>query len=173
MQLRLCSRRSAAVGLECLNQAHHLATLGTAMGLVWRVRTGLWLGRWSGFSLAWGLNGDLTFKEQPDPMKQVAITMAEEAVIAHLDEAFGQHVLQEATDELLGGDSTVSSFPCVGVLVAKGDLVICQFHDAIVADAYSKDVRGQIFQGCHPIADRLTMNHPRLPCLPPLCGSPP
>lgn len=32
-------------------------------------------------------------KELSDPMKQVMLTMAEEAVIPDLDEAFGQHVL--------------------------------------------------------------------------------
>ena len=82
-------------------------------------------------------------KELSDPVKQVALTMAEEAVIPDLDQAFGGHVLhaERATDELLGGDSAMPVFPGIGVFVSKGDLIIGQFQDAVVADGHPQDMR--------------------------------
>jgi hypothetical protein len=70
------------LGLWRFNQAHHPTALGAAVSLVWRVRIGLWLGRWSGFRLVWALSGDLTFKELPDLVEQVTMHGAEEAVIS-------------------------------------------------------------------------------------------
>ncbi len=108
-------------------------------------------------------------KELSDLVEQMAMRGAEEAAISDIDKAFGQHVLprggallQEATDELLGGDSAVPVFPGVGVFVAKGDLIIGQFQDAVVADGHPPDVGGQILQGSHPAADRLAVHHPLL-----------
>jgi hypothetical protein len=54
-------------------------------------------------ALSCGANGDLMLKELPDLVEQMAMRGAEEAEIADLDKAFGQHVLQEAADELLEG----------------------------------------------------------------------
>jgi hypothetical protein len=33
-------------------------------------------------------------------------------------------------------------FPGIGVFVAKGDLIIGQFHNAVVADGHPQDIRG-------------------------------
>ena len=77
------------MGLEHFKQAHHPATLGATMSLVWWGR----IGRWRGLSLVWGVRGGLSFKKLPDPVEQAAMSGAEEAVIPDLDKAFGQHVL--------------------------------------------------------------------------------
>jgi len=154
------SRRSVALGIERFNQAHHPTTLRATVSLVWWGRIGLWLGCWPGLSLVCGVRGSLSFKKLPDPVEQAAMRGAEEAVISDLDKPFGQHMLQEATDELLGGDGTVPGFASVGVFVAKGDLTIGEFHNAVVADSHPQDIRRQVLQGSHPAADRLTMNHP-------------
>jgi hypothetical protein len=44
---------------------------------------------------------------------------AEEAVIANLDKALGQHVLQKTTDQLLGGNSAILVITGVGIFVAR------------------------------------------------------
>ncbi len=47
-------------------------------------------------------------------------TRAEKAIVAHFDEAFGQDVLQEATDELLSGKGAGFELTGVGGAVAEG-----------------------------------------------------
>jgi len=79
------------LGLERLNQAHYPTTLGAAMSLVWHGGIGLWLDHWPG--LVRGASGDLMLKKLPDLVEQMAMRGAKEAVISHLDKAFGQHVL--------------------------------------------------------------------------------
>ena len=61
----------------------------------------------------------------------MAIAVAEETVIPDLNKAFGQDVLEEATDELLSSDGAVPGFSRLGVFVAKGPLVILECQDAI------------------------------------------
>jgi hypothetical protein len=92
----------------------------------------------------------------------VAIPGAEEAVISNLDETFGQYMLQETADELLGGEGANPGLTCAGLRVAKGDLPMGQLEDTLVADSHSEDVRCQILQGSQAIADRLTVNDPIL-----------
>jgi len=68
-------------------------------------------------------------------------------------------LLQEATDELFGGDSAILVSPGFGVFVAKGDVIVFHFQDTIVTDGHPPDVGSQILQGSYSAADRLTMNH--------------
>ena len=141
-----------AFGLERLDQAHGLAALRAAQSLV--------LGRWIGQRWVCLFSGARGREKLPDFVEQLAIAVAEEAIIPDLDKASGQDVLQETTDELFGTDGAVPGFSSVRVFVAKGDLIVFHFQDAIVADGHAKDIGGQILQSGYPTADGLTMNHP-------------
>jgi len=95
-----------------------------------------------------------------DFVEQMAITVAEEAVIPDLDKPSGQDMLQETADELLSSDGTVPGFSSLRVFVAEGHAIIFHIQDAIVANRHPKDVRCQIFQSSYSAADGLAMNHP-------------
>jgi hypothetical protein len=115
-----------AFGLERFNQAHGLAAPGAAQRLVLGCEMDLLRGC---------LFSSVGVPEQlPDLVKQIAITVAEEAVTSDLDKALGQDVLQETTDEFLGSDDVVPGFSGVRVFVAKGHAIISHIQDAIVAD---------------------------------------
>jgi hypothetical protein len=58
----------------------------------------------------------------------------EKAIVADFDKAPGQDALEEAADELLGGQGTGFELAGVGGAVAEGRLAIGQFQDAVVAD---------------------------------------
>jgi hypothetical protein len=75
-------------------------------------------------------------------------------------------VLEETTDEFLGTDDAVPDFSSIRVLVAKGDVIVFYFQDAIVtasatvAHGHAKDIGSQILQCSYPTADGLKVNHP-------------
>ena len=71
-------------------------------------------------------------------------------------------MLQETTDELLSGEGANPGLTCAGVGVTEGDRTMCQLKDTPVTDGHPEDVRCQIFQGSHPIANGLTVNDPVL-----------
>ena len=85
-----------------------------------------------------------------------------EAKVTHLDEAFRQHMLQEAVDEFFGGECAQLELAGVRGTVAKGHLVVFQLDQAAVADGYPENIGGQVFQGCAPIAHRFAVHHPIL-----------
>ena len=133
-----------AFGLERFGQAHHFAALGAAQSPILRC----WMGQ-----LRVSLFSSARAREQlPDFLEQLAIAVAEEAVIPDLDKALGQNMLQETPDELFGGDGTVPSCPGLRVLVAKGDLIVFHSQDAIVTDGHPKDIGSQILQGSYSAA---------------------
>jgi hypothetical protein len=115
-----------AFGLERLDQAHGLAALGAAQRLVLRC--------WIDQLRVCLFSGARAREKLPDCLEQLAITVAEEAVISDLDKASGQDVLQETTDEFLGSDAAVPGFSGVRVFVAKDHAIISHIQDAIVAD---------------------------------------
>jgi hypothetical protein len=92
----------------------------------------------------------------------MAVARAQEAVIAHVDESVRQHVLEEPTNELFGCHRTAADLVRGRCLVLKGDLVIFQLQDAIVADGHAQDVRCQIFAGFLACADGLAVHDPSL-----------
>ena len=85
----------------------------------------------------------------------------EKAIIAHLDKALGQDVLQETVDEFLGGQRAELGLAGVG-FVAEGDLVVLDLDDAAIAEGDAKDVGGEILERGAAIADRLAMHDPLL-----------
>jgi hypothetical protein len=80
-------------------------------------------------------------EEFSSPGEHMTVGGAEQAVIAHLDESGGQHVLQKPTNKLFSRQRT--GFDLIGgrFLVLKGDVALLQRKDAVVADGHPKDVR--------------------------------
>ena len=71
---------------------------------------------------------------------------APESVGADLDEAFGQHVLQEAVDEVVGREGEVTEGLSTIIAIAKGDLPLVQSFQAAVNQCHAEDVSGQIIE---------------------------
>jgi hypothetical protein len=53
-----------------------------------------------------------------------AVPGTQETIVANLDEALGQDVLQEAMDELLHRQGTEFGLAGAGCVITKGDLVV-------------------------------------------------
>jgi hypothetical protein len=71
-------------------------------------------------------------------------------------------MLQETANELHGGEGANPGLAGAGFSVTEGDLPMGQFKDTLLTDSHSEDVRSQILQGSHAIANRLTVNDPLL-----------
>ncbi len=102
------------------------------------------------------------FEKQAECSQEQALGGAEEAEIADLDETPGQDVLEEAVDELIGGEGTEFDLAGSGRAVTKGDLVVFELDQTAVADGDSKDVRSQILEGSAAVANRYAVDHPLL-----------
>ena len=72
---------------------------------------------------------------------------AEQTVVTNLDESIGEHVLEEATDELFGGDGATLELVSGRLFVRESDRALLQRTEAVVADSDAKDVRGEILEG--------------------------
>ena len=88
---------------------------------------------------------------------------AKEAIIADFLKAFGQDVLQEAADELLGWQGAVFPAPATRLPIAEGDVSFGQLENTIVAKGHPEDVGREILQSGFTRAHRLTMHHPLRP----------
>ena len=85
---------------------------------------------------------------------------AEQAVVTDFDEAWWEDVLEEATDELLSGESAVAELVSGGLLVSESDLAMMEVAEAVVTEGHAKDVRGEILESLGARADRFAMDHP-------------
>src|SRR5712692_7291927 len=85
---------------------------------------------------------------------------AKQAVVTDLDEPIREQVLEEATDELLGGDGAVLELISGRLFERESDLAIFQLAQAVVADSDAKDVRGEILESLLATADGFGMDHP-------------
>src|SRR5215203_5466587 len=85
---------------------------------------------------------------------------AEQAVVTNLHEAVGEHVLEEATDELFSRDGATLELVRGRLFVSESDLATVQLVQAIVTDSNAKDVRGEIFEGLLTRAHRFGMHDP-------------
>ena len=97
-----------------------------------------------------------------EQLETVALTRAEKAVVADLDQPFGQDVLQEAADKLLSGEGASAKLPGVIGFVAKGDPIVINFDNPVVAKGHPEEIASQVVEGGQGIADRLSVDHPRL-----------
>jgi len=75
----------------------------------------------------------------------------EKAEVAHLDKAFGQHMLQETVDERFGRERAQLDLTCVRHPVVKDHLVVLQLDQAAVADRYSDNIGRQEFKAVQPL----------------------
>src|SRR5215217_2174402 len=87
---------------------------------------------------------------------------AEQAVVTHLDEPVGEHMLEEATDELFRRDGATLELVSGRLFVSESDMAIMQLAQAVVTDSDAKDVRGEIFEGLLTRAHRFGMHDPVL-----------
>jgi len=79
-----------------------------------------------------------------DACKESALAGTEQPVIAYLDQALGQDVLEEAPDELVRGERTIPGLAGRADRVAERDLVIRHADNPIVAQRDPKDIGGEI-----------------------------
>ena len=72
---------------------------------------------------------------------------AEKAVVADFDQSFGQDVLQEAAHELLSGKGAGPRLASVVGFVAKGDPILVDLEDTVVAEGDPEQIASQIVEG--------------------------
>jgi hypothetical protein len=104
----------------------------------------------------------IRFEQQSQAGQEQALRGTEEAEITHLDEASGQNVLEEAVNELIGREGAELVLAGSGRAVAKGDLVVFELDQTVVADGDPEDVRSEILEGSPAIADWFAVDHPVL-----------
>ncbi len=91
----------------------------------------------------------------------------EQTVGPHLLEAAGQHVLEEAAEERLGGERRGLSRLGRGVPVPEGEVAVLEREEVAVAEGHAKKIRGQVLPGGLAAAHRDEVHDPVLvPALP-------
>ncbi len=91
----------------------------------------------------------------------MALRGTEQAVVTDLDESMRKDVLEEATNELLGGDGATLKLVSGGVFVSESDLAIMQLAEAVVTEGDAKDVGSEILEGRLAGAGRWPRFNPR------------
>jgi hypothetical protein len=77
-------------------------------------------------------------------------------------EASGEYVLKEAAHELRGRQCHDVPASLPGVLIAKGDGVVCDEEDAVVGDGDPVDVAGEVHEDFFgPVDGGLAVDDPR------------
>jgi hypothetical protein len=84
----------------------------------------------------------------------------EEAVVAHLHEAPGQHVLEEAAHELHNRQGHGAHSVAVRLLIPEADIVRIDGLDAVLPDRHLEHVRGEVLQRPIAVARGLTVDVP-------------
>jgi len=90
----------------------------------------------------------------------VTLSGTEQTIVAHFDEALGQHVLEEAADEGGGGQGASSKLLGRRFLVLKSDLTVGELEEALVAEGDAEDVRGEVLESGGAGAHCLAVNQP-------------
>ena len=89
---------------------------------------------------------------------------AVETVVAHLGQAAGQDVFEEAADELLGGQRHGAHLVAVVVAIAEADLtVVVETVETAVADGDAEDIAGEVVEDLRSAAGVLAMDDLDLP----------
>ena len=86
---------------------------------------------------------------------------AEPAEVANAPEAFGEHMLEKAAQELLGGKLELMPLLVSAVSVFEGDAAISGVEDALGTHGCVINICGQIFDCGLPGAGRLDIDDPR------------
>ena len=101
-------------------------------------------------------------EEQAQGSQALVVGVGEEAEVAYLHEAFGEDVLEETVDELIGGEGAKFEQAGVGRVIAEGDLVVLELDEAAVGEGDAEDIGGQVLEGRASIANRLAVHDPVL-----------
>ena len=80
-------------------------------------------------------------------LKQLPIGGTEQTVVTDFDEAWGQDVLEEAANELFGGDGAVLNSIGGGLFIRESEVTVFELAETGVADRHAEDVRGEILEG--------------------------
>jgi hypothetical protein len=72
----------------------------------------------------------------------MTLSGAEQAIVTDLNEAWREHVLEEAADEFCGGDGAELELVSGRFFVRESDSAIMELAQAVVGDSDAKDVRG-------------------------------
>lgn len=125
-------RRTARTWVNALNDYHRLTAVraNDLLGIMWLI-----------FVLCVRLIrcGRCLAKQTFGLGQSFPIARCQQAVVAHLDKASGQYMLEKAMDEGLGRESA-GTLPFGGaVLIAEGDLAILCHENAFVAQGLMED----------------------------------
>ena len=100
-----------------------------------------------------------------EPRLEQAQGLAPRAVVqpevADFSEALGQHVLEEAADELVRRDARGAGLAGRPVAVSEDDLLSVVAQDRGVGERHAEDVAGEVGQRLLPRADGLGVDDPR------------
>ena len=92
----------------------------------------------------------------------MTISGAEQAIVTNLDESWWEDVLEEATNELFGGDGATLELVSGRLFVGESNLTVLQLFEAPVRDSDAKDVRGEVLEGLLAGAHGFGMDYPVL-----------
>ncbi len=84
------------------------------------------------------------FKESDGELERDSRRRVEEAEVADLHKALGEHVLEKTPDERERLEAHVLLDSALGVGVGEGDRVFAYAHDAFVGDGGAKDIGGEV-----------------------------
>jgi hypothetical protein len=82
--------------------------------------------------------------------------------MAYAHQASGQHVKQEAAQELMGGNGHDLLLAAVGIVSpAKGDAIVLKGHETMVGDGDAMGIAGQVVENLFRAAEGwLGVDHP-------------
>jgi hypothetical protein len=90
----------------------------------------------------------------------LCLTAVATARVAHLGQAVGQNMLEEACQKLGGGQTHPFDLLTAVVAVSKGDLALLHRLQARLADGDAKDAAAQVSQDLFSLAGVLGMDNP-------------
>jgi len=80
--------------------------------------------------------------------------------VPDLHEASGQHMLEEAPDELDDVEGNLAGAIAAFLTIGEGNGSIFDNHDSGIGDGYPEDIGGEVFQGCLAASYGLTVDVP-------------
>lgn len=92
--------------------------------------------------------------------KEIAVGVSKQTIVSDLLEVFGQHMLQEAMDEIKRRQGFEIPRLGFGILAAEGDLVVINRNETVIGDGNPEDIAGQIDGGLPAGTDRFAMHDP-------------
>jgi hypothetical protein len=106
---------------------------------------------------------------QQDSFKQLSVFGMKEAVVADLDKAFGQDMLEEAGEKngrWQGGDLLLAG---LAVTELEADLAVVETEEAAVGEGEAVDVRSEVLENGKAVTGRAAIDYPIL--FPDVAGS--